>query len=160
MYNEKGGQYGEHLPEHHVDQQSANHRIFPEVGACTDLLDAGRQPAGADVQHALTRPLLRFVRTGWHPASEIPAVRALNHIRRFTGDSTPFSFPQTPVRLLREWPEEEPFGEDNFSRMDESDDGSFYGVGLYKMISSITLDHSLLTRQWRRTGSALRVSHR
>lgn len=49
-------------------------------------------------------------------------------LKRYTGDSTPFSFPQNPVRLVREWPAEEPFSKEDFSRTDEADDGSFYGV--------------------------------
>ena len=48
--------------------------------------------------------------------------------RRYTGDPTPFTFPQNPVRLVREWPPEPPFSKDDFSRMDEADDSSFYGV--------------------------------
>jgi SAM-dependent methyltransferase len=49
-------------------------------------------------------------------------------LKRYTGDSTPFTFPQSPVRLVREWPLEPPFAKSDFSRMDETDDGSFYGV--------------------------------
>ena len=49
-------------------------------------------------------------------------------LKRFTGDSTPFTFPQNPVRLVRQWPPEPPFSKDDFSRMDETDDSSFYGV--------------------------------
>jgi len=49
-------------------------------------------------------------------------------VRRFTGDSTPFQFPVTPVRLMKVWPEEPPFEPKDFSRDDESDDGGFYTV--------------------------------
>mmetsp|Transcript_15695 Transcript_15695/g.28540 ORF Transcript_15695/g.28540 Transcript_15695/m.28540 type:complete len:336 (-) Transcript_15695:2448-3455(-) len=49
-------------------------------------------------------------------------------VRRFTGDSTPFTFPVTPIRLVKEWPEEPPFGGQDFQRADETDDGSFYAV--------------------------------
>mmetsp|Transcript_20423 Transcript_20423/g.30456 ORF Transcript_20423/g.30456 Transcript_20423/m.30456 type:complete len:323 (-) Transcript_20423:211-1179(-) len=49
-------------------------------------------------------------------------------VRRFTGDSTPFSFPVSPIRLVKEWPEEPPFTDVDFSRADEIFDGSFYAV--------------------------------
>ena len=49
-------------------------------------------------------------------------------LKRYTGDSTPFTFPQNPVRLVRQWPPEPPFSKEDFSRMDETDDSSFYGV--------------------------------
>lgn len=49
-------------------------------------------------------------------------------VRRFTGDSTPYQFPVTPVRLVKEWPEEPPFSPEDFFRADEIDDGSFYTV--------------------------------
>mmetsp|Transcript_18353 Transcript_18353/g.23799 ORF Transcript_18353/g.23799 Transcript_18353/m.23799 type:complete len:337 (-) Transcript_18353:65-1075(-) len=49
-------------------------------------------------------------------------------VRRFTGDSTPFSFPVKPVRLVKEWPKEPPFTEKDFERADEIFDGSFYAV--------------------------------
>jgi hypothetical protein len=49
-------------------------------------------------------------------------------VRRFTGDSTPYSFPVSPVRLVKEWPEEPPFKPEDFFRADEIDDGSFYAV--------------------------------
>jgi hypothetical protein len=49
-------------------------------------------------------------------------------VRRFTGDSTPYQFPVTPVRLVKEWPEEEPFSPLDFARADQQDDGSFYAV--------------------------------
>lgn len=49
-------------------------------------------------------------------------------VRRFTGDSTPFSFPVTPIRLVKDWPEEPPFTDVDFSRADEIFDGSFYAV--------------------------------
>lgn len=47
-------------------------------------------------------------------------------VRRLTGDSTPYQFPVTPVRLVKEWPKEPPFLASDFSRMDEIDDGAFY----------------------------------
>lgn len=49
-------------------------------------------------------------------------------LKRYTGDSTPFRFPESPIRLVREWPDELPFSKQDFSRMDESDDAGFYGV--------------------------------
>lgn len=50
-------------------------------------------------------------------------------VRRFTGDSTPYTFPLTPVRLVKEWPEgEPPFQPQDFFRADEIDDESFYTV--------------------------------
>lgn len=49
-------------------------------------------------------------------------------VRRLTGDSTPYSFPVTPIRLVKEWPEEPPFKPEDFSRSDPSDDGGFYTV--------------------------------
>lgn len=49
-------------------------------------------------------------------------------VRRFTGDSTPYTFPVTPVRLVKEWPEEPPFKPEDFFRADEIDDGSFYAI--------------------------------
>lgn len=49
-------------------------------------------------------------------------------VRRFTGDSTPYNFPVTPIRLVKEWPEESPFERQDFARADELDDGSFYAV--------------------------------
>lgn len=49
-------------------------------------------------------------------------------VRRFTGDSTPYSFPVRPVRLVKEWPEEPPFSEEDFFRADNNDDKSFYIV--------------------------------
>lgn len=48
-------------------------------------------------------------------------------VRRFTGDSTPYSFPEPrPVRLVKEWPEEPPFTKQDFFRADENDDETFY----------------------------------
>eukprot|EP00565_Helicotheca_tamesis_P000494 CAMPEP_0185724774 /NCGR_PEP_ID=MMETSP1171-20130828/1161_1 /TAXON_ID=374046 /ORGANISM="Helicotheca tamensis, Strain CCMP826" /LENGTH=351 /DNA_ID=CAMNT_0028392705 /DNA_START=44 /DNA_END=1099 /DNA_ORIENTATION=+ len=49
-------------------------------------------------------------------------------VRRFTGDATPFSFPVSPVSLVKEWPEKPPFAKEDFFRADENDDGSFYTV--------------------------------
>jgi hypothetical protein len=49
-------------------------------------------------------------------------------VRRFTGDSTPYEFPVTPVRLVKEWPEEPPFQPEDFFRADQIDDSSFYTV--------------------------------
>lgn len=49
-------------------------------------------------------------------------------LQRFTGDSTPFSFPVQPVRLVHEWPEMPPFDPEDFSRMDGTDDRLFYGL--------------------------------
>jgi SAM-dependent methyltransferase len=49
-------------------------------------------------------------------------------VRRFTGDSTPFKFPVSPVRLVQTWPEEWPFQPQDFSRSDPSNDKGFYTV--------------------------------
>ena len=50
-------------------------------------------------------------------------------VRRLTGDSTQYSFPVTPIRLVKEWPEEPPFKPEDFFRSDSSDDKAFYTVG-------------------------------
>ena len=47
-------------------------------------------------------------------------------VRRFTGDSTPYSFPRSPVSLVKEWPESAPFTQKDFFRADEGDDENFY----------------------------------
>jgi len=47
-------------------------------------------------------------------------------VRRFTGDSTPYSFPVRPVSLVKEWPEQPPFNQKDFFRADEGDDENFY----------------------------------
>lgn len=47
-------------------------------------------------------------------------------VRRFTGDSTPYSFRTSPISLVKEWPEEIPFTKKDFFRADEGDDENFY----------------------------------
>ena len=48
-------------------------------------------------------------------------------VRRFTGDSTGYTFPNPrPVSLVREWPDEPPFSKKDFLRADEGDDENFY----------------------------------
>lgn len=48
-------------------------------------------------------------------------------MRRFTGDSTGYTFPTPrPVSLVKEWPEEPPFSKKDFLRADEGDDENFY----------------------------------
>jgi hypothetical protein len=48
-------------------------------------------------------------------------------VRRFTGDSTPYTFsPPRPIRLVKEWPDEPPFTKKDFFRADENDDETFY----------------------------------
>lgn len=48
-------------------------------------------------------------------------------VRRFTGDSTPYTFSTPrPVRLVKEWPDEPPFSKKDFFRADEGDDENFY----------------------------------
>jgi hypothetical protein len=48
-------------------------------------------------------------------------------VRRFTGDSTPYTFSAPrPVRLVKEWPDEPPFTKKDFFRADEGDDEKFY----------------------------------
>jgi len=50
-------------------------------------------------------------------------------VRRFTGDSTPYTFPVRPIRLVKSWPKEKaPFTPEDFYRADQQDDGSFYAV--------------------------------
>ncbi len=49
-------------------------------------------------------------------------------VRRFTGDSTPFEFPVSPIRLVQTWPEEWPFKPQDFSRSDPSNDQGFYTI--------------------------------
>jgi SAM-dependent methyltransferase len=50
-------------------------------------------------------------------------------VRRFTGDSTPYQFPVTPVRLVTVWPPEKPpFTPRDFEREDETEDSSFYAI--------------------------------
>lgn len=49
-------------------------------------------------------------------------------VRRLTGDSTPYSFPVQPVRLVQTWPEAWPFKEQDFSRSDPSNDKGFYAI--------------------------------
>lgn len=50
-------------------------------------------------------------------------------VRRYTGDSTPYTFtPTRPVRLVKEWPTSPPFSPEDFFRADEQDDRSFYTV--------------------------------
>jgi len=49
-------------------------------------------------------------------------------VRRLTGDSTPYEFPVTPIRLVKEWPEQPPFKPEDFFRADQIDDSSFYTV--------------------------------
>lgn len=54
-------------------------------------------------------------------------------VTRFTGDNTPFTFAVSPVSFVKEWPpatEEKPtpFGQLDFLRADQQDDGSFYTI--------------------------------
>lgn len=49
-------------------------------------------------------------------------------VRRYTGDSTPYLFPVSPIRLVKEWPETPPFRPEDFLRSDSLDDSSFYTV--------------------------------
>ena len=49
-------------------------------------------------------------------------------VRRLTGDSTPYSFPVTPIRLVQQWPADPPFLPQDFARSDPSDDSSFYTI--------------------------------
>ena len=49
-------------------------------------------------------------------------------VRRMTGDSTPYRFPVSPVRLVQTWPEEWPFQPQDFSRSDPSNDKGFYTI--------------------------------
>ena len=48
-------------------------------------------------------------------------------VRRLTGDSTPYTFPEPrPVRLVKEWPDDYQFKKEDFFRADEGDDENFY----------------------------------
>jgi hypothetical protein len=59
-------------------------------------------------------------------ASGNPRTRG-TFVRRFTGDSTGYTFPPPrEVRLVKEWPEEPPFSKKDFLRADEGDDENFY----------------------------------
>lgn len=49
-------------------------------------------------------------------------------VRRYTGDSTPYQFPVSPVRLVTPWPEKAPFEPRDFERDDEMDDQAFYTI--------------------------------
>jgi hypothetical protein len=49
-------------------------------------------------------------------------------VRRFTGDSTPFTFPVKPIALGKIWPKEPPFKPEDWFRADSLDDSSFYTV--------------------------------
>ena len=49
-------------------------------------------------------------------------------MRRFTGDSTPYTFSPRSVSLVKEWPEQEPFQPEDFLRADQNDDGNFYTI--------------------------------
>jgi hypothetical protein len=49
-------------------------------------------------------------------------------VRRLTGDSTPYSFPVSPIRLVKEWPDQPPFKPEDFFRSDSNDDGNFYKI--------------------------------
>jgi len=49
-------------------------------------------------------------------------------VRRFTGDSTPYTFSPRSVSLVKEWPEQEPFQPEDFLRADQNDDGNFYTI--------------------------------
>jgi len=58
-------------------------------------------------------------------SGENPRTRGI-FVRRFTGDSTPFTFPVRPIRLVKEWSDTPPFSPSDFKRSDESNDGAFY----------------------------------
>lgn len=60
----------------------------------------------------------------WIPHLTLAALSS----HRFTGDSTPFTFPVRPVRLVKEWPDDPPFKPEDFFRADQQDDGSFYAI--------------------------------
>ena len=49
-------------------------------------------------------------------------------VRRITGDGTPYQFPVKPVKLVKDWPDNPPFQQSDFSRQDENDDKSFYTI--------------------------------
>ena len=57
-----------------------------------------------------------------------PRTRA-TFVRRYTGDSTPYSFPPPrPIPLDLAWPEKFPFTPKDFLREDEGDDENFYNL--------------------------------
>jgi hypothetical protein len=49
-------------------------------------------------------------------------------VRRLTGDSTPYTFPVKPIKLVQDWPADPPFKPEDFSRADSSPDDRFYSV--------------------------------
>ena len=49
-------------------------------------------------------------------------------VRRYTGESTPYKFSSSPVRLVKKWPDKMPFTRQDFSRSDEHKDNEFYAV--------------------------------
>ena len=61
------------------------------------------------------------------PSNNNPRTRGML-VRRFTGDSTPYQFPVTPIRLVTTWPTDPPFTARDFERDDENDDAAFYSI--------------------------------
>ena len=59
--------------------------------------------------------------------SDAPRTRGLI-VRRYTGESTPYTFKKTPISLKKSWPAEIPFTRQDLSRADEHKDNEFYMV--------------------------------
>jgi len=60
------------------------------------------------------------------PAS-LPRTRGML-VRRYTGESTPYTFKKAPIRLTKTWPEKPPFTRNDLGRADEHKDNEFYVV--------------------------------
>ena len=91
---------------------------------CSAAATAGGKSVGADNPRYIERELqMKYAEDG----DGNPRYRGML-VRRMTGDSTPYSFPVSPVRLVKEWPEVPPFRDEDFFRADSLDDSSFYTV--------------------------------
>ena len=102
--------------------------VAGEPESCTAFEDAKRKiapVAGKDNPRYLDYEL--EMKYGDGPAGN-PRTRGM-FVRRYTGDNTPFTFPEPrPIRLVKEWPENSPFEPEDFYRADQNDDAWFYSV--------------------------------
>ncbi len=64
--------------------------------------------------------------------SDYPRSRGV-FVRRYTGESTPYTFQKTPIKLIKKWPENflDSFSATDFTRADEHKDPEFYAVPRY-----------------------------
>lgn len=60
-------------------------------------------------------------------AQNLPRTRGVL-VKRYTGESTPYKFKKSPIRLVKKWPDEPPFTRQDMSRADEHKDNEFYVV--------------------------------